>query len=211
GTGFTLLADDEECKVRLAILGEHLADAAVLAIAAARAVGIRVAHAVAAIESITHVAAGVMQPLRAAGGAMLVDDSRDMTAGATVDALKSLAMFGTEGHRTIAVLGALDLPSPEAGEDPLLVSQRHREAHDRIGRIVVRLNIARLIVIGHDARHIHNAAGLEGSWNGESVLVDTAAEAYHRLREDLGGDDVVLVKFRAHDDGGDLVARLASA
>src|SRR5690606_21513835 len=67
GTGFTLLADGEECKVRLAILGEHLADAAVLAIAAARAVGIRVAHAVAAIESVTHVAAGVMQPLRAAG------------------------------------------------------------------------------------------------------------------------------------------------
>jgi len=58
----------------------------------------------------------------------------------------------------------------------------------------VRLNIQKLIVVGHGARHIHNAAGLEGSWDGESMLVATADEAYDRIRDDLRAGDVVLVK-----------------
>jgi UDP-N-acetylmuramoyl-tripeptide--D-alanyl-D-alanine ligase len=58
----------------------------------------------------------------------------------------------------------------------------------------VRLNVQKLIVVGHAARHIHNAAGLEGSWDGESVLVDNVEEAYAVLREELREGDVVLVK-----------------
>jgi UDP-N-acetylmuramoyl-tripeptide--D-alanyl-D-alanine ligase len=38
------------------------------------------------------------------------------------------------------------------------------------------------------------AAGLEGSWDGESVLVDTIDEAYDFLRGTLRAGDVVLVK-----------------
>ena len=68
------------------------------------------------------------------------------------------------------------------------------EEHDRIGRLVVRLNIRKLVVVGHAARHIHNAAGLEGSWDGESILVADADEAYDVLREELQQGDVVLVK-----------------
>lgn len=68
------------------------------------------------------------------------------------------------------------------------------EEHDRIGRLIVRLNIDKLIVVGHAARHIHNAAGLEGSWDGESVLVESADVAYDLLREVLQPGDVVLVK-----------------
>jgi len=54
--------------------------------------------------------------------------------------------------------------------------------------------VQKLIVVGHAARHIHNAAGLEGSWDGESVLVDSVEEAYAVLREELREGDVVLVK-----------------
>jgi UDP-N-acetylmuramoyl-tripeptide--D-alanyl-D-alanine ligase len=38
------------------------------------------------------------------------------------------------------------------------------------------------------------AAGLEGSWDGESLLVDTIDEAYDLLRPTLRAGDVVLVK-----------------
>ena len=62
------------------------------------------------------------------------------------------------------------------------------------GRLVVRLNVGQLVVVGHEARHIHVAAGLEGSWDGESVLVDTVDEAYDLLRQTLRDGDVVLVK-----------------
>jgi UDP-N-acetylmuramoyl-tripeptide--D-alanyl-D-alanine ligase len=37
-------------------------------------------------------------------------------------------------------------------------------------------------------------AGLEGSWDGESVLVPDADAAYDLLREELRSGDVVLVK-----------------
>ena len=68
------------------------------------------------------------------------------------------------------------------------------EEHDRIGRLVVRLNIGKLVVVGHRARHIHNAAGLEGSWNFESVLVPDADAALEFLSTELRDGDVVLVK-----------------
>jgi UDP-N-acetylmuramoyl-tripeptide--D-alanyl-D-alanine ligase len=69
-----------------------------------------------------------------------------------------------------------------------------QEEHDRLGRLAVRLNIGKLVVVGERARHIHLAAGLEGSWDGESVLVSDADEAYDLLRDDLREGDVVLVK-----------------
>jgi len=48
--------------------------------------------------------------------------------------------------------------------------------------------------VGPAARHIHAAAGLEGSWDGESVLVDDADAAYDVLRDVLRPGDIVLVK-----------------
>jgi UDP-N-acetylmuramoyl-tripeptide--D-alanyl-D-alanine ligase len=98
-------------------------------------------------------------------------------------ALKTLAQIRTPTDRTVAVLGEM----AELGEYA-------NEEHDRIGRLVVRLNVQKLIVVGHAARHIHNAAGLEGSWDGESVLVDTPEQAYDLLRDNLGAGDIVLVK-----------------
>jgi UDP-N-acetylmuramoyl-tripeptide--D-alanyl-D-alanine ligase len=89
--------------------------------------------------------------------------------------------YGTT--RAVAVLGEMTVDDAES-----------REEHDRIGRLVVRLNVGKLIVVGHGARHIHNAAGLEGSWDGESVLVDSAEEAYDLLDNELRDGDVVLVK-----------------
>ena len=98
-------------------------------------------------------------------------------------ALKTLAQVTGPDQRSVAVLGEM----AELGEHA-------DEEHDRIGRLVVRLNVRKLVVVGHAARHIHNAAGLEGSWDGESVLVGTADEAYDLLRDELREGDVVLVK-----------------
>jgi UDP-N-acetylmuramoyl-tripeptide--D-alanyl-D-alanine ligase len=119
-----------------------------------------------------------------------------------VAALKALVQLSGPDGRSIAVLGELDVP---ADEDPIGV----RDEHDRIGRLVVRLNVHRLIVVGSAARHIHNAAGLEGSWDGESELVGTPDEAYALLREDLGSGDVVLIKSSVKSNLGALVRRLA--
>lgn len=195
GTTYVVSAAGESHEVRMQLLGEHLAENSLAALAAAVANGAALSGAVAALESLESAGTGVMEPHHASGDALVIDDSAGMAPPSMTAALKALAMFGVEGRRTVAVLGPLDLPRT-ADATVAQTAERHREAHDHIGRLVVRLNISQLIVVGDDARHIHNAAGLEGSWNGESVLVDELSEAYDRVREDLGRDDVVLVKHR---------------
>jgi UDP-N-acetylmuramoyl-tripeptide--D-alanyl-D-alanine ligase len=69
-----------------------------------------------------------------------------------------------------------------------------RAAHDEIGRLVVRLNIKQLVVIGQGAYHIHEGAMQEGSWGSESIFVPDIAAARELLDESLEPGDVVLVK-----------------
>jgi UDP-N-acetylmuramoyl-tripeptide--D-alanyl-D-alanine ligase len=134
---------------------------------------------------------------RPASGALVLDDTASATADAMAAALKMLVQLAGPLGRSVAVLGELDVPAAEANDE-----------HDRIGRLVVRLNVHKLVVVGHAARHIHNAAGLEGSWDGESQLVATAEEAYDLLREDLREGDVVLLKSSRSARLGSVATRL---
>ena len=139
----------------------------------------------------------VMQALRAPSGALILNDAADATSASSAASLKDLALFTADGGRSVAVLGSVDSTPAEALDD-----------HDRLGRLIVRLNIAFLVVVGHEARHIHVAAGLEGSWDGESVLVDTPEQAYDLLSGNLGDGDIVLVKASASAGLGPLGDRL---
>ncbi|MGV8885066.1 MAG: glutamate ligase domain-containing protein [Microbacteriaceae bacterium] len=157
----------------------------------------RLADATAAVGIGASVQPESMVALEPAPGILVINDAAEATPLTMVNSLKVLAELGIDGSRTVAVLGELD----DVGDE-------WREQHDRIGRIVVRLNISSLIVVGDGARHIHNAAGLEGSWNGESMLVDTLDEAYAVLGKDLRAGDVVLVKASARAGLGSLADRL---
>jgi UDP-N-acetylmuramoyl-tripeptide--D-alanyl-D-alanine ligase len=98
-------------------------------------------------------------------------------------ALQTLAQLGRFGSRTIAVLGHM----AELGD--LSVSE-----HDSIGRLVVRLNIDQLVVVGEKAKVIHMGASQEGSWDGESKFFLSIDEALVYLRGILSQGDTVLVK-----------------
>lgn len=125
-------------------------------------------------------------------GALLLDDTHAATPDEVRGSLRVLADLGRSGLRTVAVIGALQ------------VDERDRlDEHDALGRIVVRLDIAQLVVIGTGARHLYMAASLEGSWDGESVLFDDAASAYDFVRATTGPNTVILVS------GGTLRAELA--
>jgi UDP-N-acetylmuramoyl-tripeptide--D-alanyl-D-alanine ligase len=182
GTTFTLHAGGGPVQVRLRILGEHHVMNALAAIAAARELGVAVPRAVAAVEGVDLAERWRMQVTRRADGVTIVNDAYNASPDSTAAALKTLAQI-SEGGRSVAVLGEMT----ELGE-------LADEEHDRLGRLAVRLNVDRLVVVGHGARHIHNAAGLEGSWDGESLLVEDADAAYDVLRADLRSGDVVLVK-----------------
>jgi UDP-N-acetylmuramoyl-tripeptide--D-alanyl-D-alanine ligase len=69
-----------------------------------------------------------------------------------------------------------------------------QEEHDAVGRLVVRLDINQLLVVGEPAKPLHLGACLEGSWGEESVFVADNEAATAWLRQHLAPGDVVLFK-----------------
>lgn len=132
-----------------------------------------------------------------ASGALLLDDTRASTPRDVRRSLTVLAELSRDSGRSIAVIGELDTAESDWFDE-----------HDALGRIIVRLDISQLVVVGHGARHVHNAAGLEGSWNGESKLVDSVDEAYDVLRSWVGQEDVMLVTGASRTPLASLVDRL---
>ncbi len=183
GTAFTLHGDGEARRVQLRILGEHHVMNALASLAASRALGVPLERSVPTLETLARAARWRMEVQPREDGVVVINDAYNASPDSMAAALKTLAQIVGPHERSVAVLGEM----AELGEYA-------DEEHDRVGRLIVRLNIHKLVVVGHGARHIHNAAGLEGSWDGESVLVADADEAYDVLRDELREGDVVLVK-----------------
>lgn len=183
GTTFVLHAPGLTRRVALKILGEHHVMNALAALSVTGEWGLDVDRAATVLESVTRAERWRMEVLEAGSGITVINDAYNASPDSVAAALKTLAQIVTPEQRSIAVLGEM----AELGEYA-------REEHDRIGRLVVRLNIHKLVVVGDAARHVHMAAGLEGSWDGESMLVPDLEAAYEVLSNDLRSGDVVLVK-----------------
>ncbi|MEK8224925.1 cyanophycin synthetase [Oerskovia sp. M15] len=84
-------------------------------------------------------------------GITVIDDSYNANPDSMRAALKALAVMAGRQRRSVAVLGEM----LELGPDS-------RAAHDEIGRLVVRLNIKLLVVVGDGAGGIHDGATQEG-------------------------------------------------
>lgn len=183
GTTFIVDVGGQRHPVSLKLVGEHQVVNALAALAIARELGIDTADAVDALESLGRAERYRMEIHTTRAGVTVINDAYNASPESMAAALKTLAQLTRESGRSVAVLGEMAELGDHADNE-----------HDRVGRLAVRLNIKRLIIVGHGARHIHNAAGLEGSWDGESVLVGSADEAYDRLRGEVRAGDVVLVK-----------------
>ena len=117
-------------------------------------------------------------------------------------ALKTLASIETTSRRW-AILGTMH----ELGNEALT-------EHDRIGRLVVRLNIDQLVVVGETAKALHLGASQEGSWDGESVWFADFAQASDYICKRVKPNDVLLFKAsrsEAFDRLADLVANQINA
>ncbi|MFI6825801.1 UDP-N-acetylmuramoyl-tripeptide--D-alanyl-D-alanine ligase [Kribbella sp. NPDC050241] len=181
---FTVHLGDFAGEVQLQLIGEHHVSNALAAAAVASAVGLTPEQIVAGLNSASRVSAARMELVERADGVTIINDAFNANPDSMRAALKALVAIGrSRGARTWAVLGEMR----ELGDTST-------DEHDAIGRLVVRLDVNRLVVVGEGAKPIHLGASLEGSWGNESAYVDSIPEALALLRAELRAGDVVLVK-----------------
>ncbi|MDT0165517.1 UDP-N-acetylmuramoyl-tripeptide--D-alanyl-D-alanine ligase [Actinotalea sp. AC32] len=179
---FRLVTADGEADVRLELVGEHHVTNALAAAAASLALGLGLGDVAERLSAATALSPHRMQVTERSDGVTVIDDSYNANPDSMRAALKALAVRA-RGRRSIAVLGEM----LELGEDSI-------RAHDEIGRLAVRLDVSRLVVVGEGARPLHLGALQEGSWGEETCLLPDVDTAERWLAEELRPGDVVLVK-----------------
>jgi len=183
---FTLVTPQGSAPVALDLHGAHHVGNALAAVAVALELGATTEQAAQWLSTAQRRSGRRMEVTTRPDGVTVLNDSYNANPESMSAALKTLATMARAGNprrRAWAVLGVMG----ELGDDTVA-------AHDEIGRLAVRLDISRLVVVGEQARPMHQGANLEGSWGEESVLVPDVDAAIALLREELRGDDVVLVK-----------------
>lgn len=181
---FTLVTPQGTAAVSLPLYGEHQIGNALTAAAIALEAGATTGQVAERLGAVRRVSARRMEVAETGDGVTVINDAYNANPESVRAALKTLASMtrGRQG-RAWAVLGVMG----ELGEAGV-------EAHDEIGRLVVRLNLDRLVVVGEQAAGMHHGASLEGSWGEESVLVPDVDAAVALLRDELRPGDVVLTK-----------------
>lgn len=200
---FTLHAMDArgalEVEVRLGVYGEHQVTNALCASAVALQCGASVEQIAASLAAAGPVSRHRMQVTNRADGVTVIDDAYNANPDSMRAGLQALAQIARGGgpgpaekRRSWAVLGEM----AELGRDAIT-------EHDAIGRLAVRLDVSRLVVVGmgRSVTAMHHAAVLEGAWGswGSSgdrgaVQVADGDAALEVLRAELRPGDVVLVK-----------------
>ena len=184
GTGATLqYIDGEQLHLQLQILGEHQLMNALACVAVCDVLGLDRKLVIRALEALPLAERWRMQ-LAHIDGIAVINDAYNASPDSMKAALQTLAVLGRQtGRRTIAILGEM----AELGE-------YSPNEHDSIGRLVVRLNIDQLVVVGEGAKILHMGASQEGSWDGESKFFERIDDALDAVRGMLRAGDIVLVK-----------------
>jgi len=206
---FTLHANGADVDVHLGVYGDHHVTNAMCAAAVALECGGSLEQVAAALAAAGPVSRHRMQVTTRADGVTLIDDSYNANPDSMRAGLQALAWIAhsqeSEPRRSWAVLGEM----AELGDDAI-------SEHDRIGRLAVRLDVSRLVVVGsgRSMSAMHHGAVMEGSWGAQgdrgAVSVADADAALALLRAELRPGDVVLVKASNAAGLGVLADKLAS-
>lgn len=186
---FTLHAADNAVEVALAVHGDHQVSNALCAAAVALECGASPEQVAKALAGAGPVSQHRMRVSTRADGVTVIDDAYNANPDSMRAGLQALAWMARGGpgkeRRSWAVLGEM----AELGDDAI-------SEHDRIGRLAVRLDVSRLVVVGmgRSMSAMHHGAVMEGSWGGEAAIVADADAALALLQAELQPGDVVLVK-----------------
>lgn len=200
---FRLHAAGRQVDVALAMHGDHQVSNALCAAAVALECGATLDQVATALATAAPVSKRRMEVVTRDDGVTIINDAYNANPDSMRAGLKALAAIAHEGpraqgpraerrgrrggggRRSWAVLGEM----AELGDDAI-------SEHDNIGRLAVRLDVSRLIVVGtgRAMSAMHHAAVMEGSWGAEATMVADADAALALLRAQLRPGDVVLVK-----------------
>jgi UDP-N-acetylmuramoyl-tripeptide--D-alanyl-D-alanine ligase len=178
---FTLVHAAASERVELAVAGEHMVSNALAAAACGIVLGLGPMECSAGLKQ-ARVSPWRMETFTSAAGLRVVNDAYNANPESTAAALKASRWMA--GHaRLIAVLGTMAELGPVAERE-----------HDRIGALVARIRVDRLITIGEPARTIAAAALREGMEPENVASCATVADALRDVREHARHGDVVLCK-----------------
>ena len=178
---FTLEAGGERERVELAVAGEHMVPNALAAAAVGLEFGLTAAECAVALKG-ARIAAWRMETFTTSGGVVVVNDAYNANPESMSAALKTSRWLARRG-RLAAVLGHMAELGPIAFEE-----------HERLGELVVRIGVDRLITVGEPARAIARAAIREGQLPQDVASYGEPDEAANDVRAWARSGDVVLLK-----------------
>ena len=178
---FTVEAAGESQSVELAVAGEHMVSNALAATACGLAFGLSAAECAAALKG-ARISPWRMETFTTSRGVVVVNDAYNANPESTAWALKTARWMARRG-RLAAVLGHMAELGPVAFEE-----------HERLGELVVRMGVDRLITLGEPARAIARAAVREGLLPEDVASYDVPEEVAADVRSWARGGDVVILK-----------------
>lgn len=178
---FSLEVGGERERVDLAVAGEHMVPNALAAAAIGIEFGLTAAECAAALKG-ARIAAWRMETFTTSRGVVVVNDAYNANPESMSAALKTSRWMARRG-RLAAVLGHMAELGPIAFEE-----------HERLGELLVRIGVDRLITVGEPARAIARAAIREGQLPQDVASYGEPAEAASDVRAWARPGDVVLLK-----------------
>jgi UDP-N-acetylmuramoyl-tripeptide--D-alanyl-D-alanine ligase len=179
--GFDLLVGDQRERAELVVPGAHMVSNALAAAACGIALGLSAAECAAGLKGVG-VSPWRMESFTTEDGVRVVNDAYNANPESMAAGLRT-ARWMARGGRLAAVLGHMAELGPISSDE-----------HDRLGELVVRLGVDRLVTVGPVARTVAGAALREGAVPESVVSVDTPVEAAADVRAWARAGDVVLVK-----------------
>lgn len=189
--------DVREAPVWLQAAGRHGVSNALAAAAIALSAGASLEQVAAALAAARPQSRWRMEVIETSGGFTVINDAYNANPDSMRAALTTLAAMN---GRAWAVLGEMR----ELGQES--VAQ-----HEEIGRLVVSLDIPRLVCVGAGTLPMQRAALDAGAGGERSVYVPDVEAALELLERELRAGDIVLVKASRSIGLEGLAIRLADA
>ena len=178
---FRMVHGQEGVAVELTVPGEHMVANALSAAAVGLIHGVPLDEAARALAAAT-VSHWRMETFTTEEGVRVVNDAYNANPESVAAALKAARWMAGTNH-LIAVLGTM----AELGPISL-------QEHERVGELVARLRVDRLITVGSGARPIATAGVREGVEPEQVAAYETPDEALADVRRSAVPGDVVLFK-----------------